>query len=83
MFHIQREYQKTSSRRADIQSSFTRVDPRARLQEKVLGKDQVRARNHCNKDWNDLRGEPIMIFETYFFHCSRCVEGVLLFYDFP
>lgn len=41
MFHIQREYQKTSSRRADIQSSFTRVDPRARLQEKILGKDQV------------------------------------------
>ncbi|KAK8733093.1 hypothetical protein OTU49_006754, partial [Cherax quadricarinatus] len=41
IYHIQREYQKTSAKRADIQSSFTRVDPRRRLQEKVLGKDQV------------------------------------------
>ncbi|XP_042229789.1 protein MCM10 homolog isoform X2 [Homarus americanus] len=41
LYHIQREYQKTSAKRADIQSSFTRVDPRRRLQEKVLGKDQV------------------------------------------
>ncbi|XP_076035171.1 minichromosome maintenance 10 homolog isoform X2 [Oratosquilla oratoria] len=41
IYHIQREYQKSSARRADIQSSFTRVDPRKRLQEKVLGKEQV------------------------------------------
>lgn len=41
VYHIQREYQKSSSKRADIQSSFTRVDPKRRLQERVLGKDQV------------------------------------------
>ncbi|KAK3876327.1 hypothetical protein Pcinc_018867 [Petrolisthes cinctipes] len=41
VYHIQREYQKTSAKRSDIQSSFTRVDPKRRLQEKVLGKDQV------------------------------------------
>ncbi|XP_045613023.1 protein MCM10 homolog [Procambarus clarkii] len=41
VYHIQREYQKSSAKRADIQSSFTRVDPRRRLQERVLGKDQV------------------------------------------
>ena len=40
VYHIQREYKKTSSKRAEIQSSFTRVDPK-RLQQKVLGKDQV------------------------------------------
>lgn len=41
IYHIQREYQKTSAKRADIQSSFTRVDPRRKLQEKVLGNNQV------------------------------------------
>lgn len=41
IYHIQREYQKSSSKRADLQSSFNRVDPKRRLQEKVLGKDQV------------------------------------------
>ncbi|XP_068203147.1 protein MCM10 homolog isoform X2 [Palaemon carinicauda] len=41
MYHIQKEYQKSSSKRADIQSSFDRVDPKRRLQERVLGKDQV------------------------------------------
>lgn len=41
VYHIQREYQKSSAKRADIQSSFTRVDPKRRLQERVLGKDQV------------------------------------------
>ncbi|MPC82033.1 Protein MCM10 [Portunus trituberculatus] len=43
VYHIQREYQKTASKRAVIQSSFTRVDPKRRLQERVLGKDQVSA----------------------------------------
>ncbi|KAK8388115.1 hypothetical protein O3P69_020181 [Scylla paramamosain] len=41
VYHIQREYQKTAAKRAVIQSSFTRVDPKRRLQERVLGKDQV------------------------------------------
>ncbi|KAK7078393.1 minichromosome maintenance-related protein [Halocaridina rubra] len=41
IYHIQREYQKATSKRADLQSSFTRVDPKRRLQDRVLGKDQV------------------------------------------
>ncbi|KAG0729064.1 Protein MCM10 [Chionoecetes opilio] len=41
VYHIQREYKKMSSKRAVIQSSFSRVDPKQRLQERVLGKDQV------------------------------------------
>lgn len=41
VYHIQREYQKSSSKRSDLQSTFSRVDPKRRLQERVLGKDQV------------------------------------------
>lgn len=42
VYHVQREYQKTSAKRADLQSSFSTGGPsRKALQAKVLGKDQV------------------------------------------
>ncbi|KAA0191811.1 hypothetical protein HAZT_HAZT010278 [Hyalella azteca] len=42
VFHVQREYQKTSSKRADLQSSFSARGPQSSsLKQKVLGKDKV------------------------------------------
>ncbi|KAF2360021.1 Zinc finger Mcm10/DnaG-type [Trinorchestia longiramus] len=42
VYHVQREYQKSSSKRADLQSSFSARGPKTQsLQQKVLGKDQV------------------------------------------
>uniref|UniRef100_A0A2P2IFS2 Protein MCM10 homolog n=1 Tax=Hirondellea gigas TaxID=1518452 RepID=A0A2P2IFS2_9CRUS len=42
VYHVQREYQKTSAKRADLQSSFSRGGPRNNsLKQNVFGKDQV------------------------------------------
>lgn len=75
VYHIQREYQKTSSKRSDIQSSFTRVDPKRRLQEKVLGKDQVSLKRviFYTLLGHELCNLPLM--PTKYSYGSLCMEA--------
>ena len=47
IYHIQKEYKKTCAKRQDVQSSFSRVEPKKMsLQQKVFGKNEVKIINY-------------------------------------